>query len=574
MSEKSQNSNSRYESIRVPILKASEYPVWKVKMVMFLEATDPEYLDMIYDGPHMPTKLSVAVGDEPQKMIPKEKKDYTPEDISSISKDAKVKHLLHSALDNVMSNRVIGCKIAKEIWDALEIRYLYDRFVKLLNDLSLVDKECDLEDSNLKFLLALPEKWDLKRNKRYGGKPKHVALKVQEETAVKNKGKAHVTKPDTESSNSDDNSNSDIPSDSEDNDTEMMHLAALMVKSFKKIAYKNFNKGKKFTRKDGNSDRKGFKKNEGKEEKSGKSVKSKFTCFNCGEKGHFETKWKKAKNEKGQAFITKKGNWADSSDTEEEVNYALMANTDNSSETVETKLPHSTLAFNTEDITELRLFLKSLHISFRDQTLENERLKFEVLDVKKRNDYLDKELVQMLEVQKERDDVVFVKNELLKKHASFESELAKERDIIKTWTNSGKTAQNILGSGNWKKGLGYTDKYEAEPTKPEKNKDINTMSPKSEVKTRNDNMKNILNLDSGCSRHMTGNKALLSEFMEKASPNVSYGDGNIGKTLGYGNINFGNIIIESVVKSMTKDFMSISLKNTVKLLEKAMEKLF
>ena len=57
MSEKSKTSNSRYESIRVPILRASEYLVWKVKMVMFLEATDPEYLDRIYDGPHMPTKL-------------------------------------------------------------------------------------------------------------------------------------------------------------------------------------------------------------------------------------------------------------------------------------------------------------------------------------------------------------------------------------------------------------------------------------------------------------------------------------------------------------------------------------
>ncbi|XP_063949925.1 uncharacterized protein LOC135152763 [Daucus carota subsp. sativus] len=392
-------------------------------MVMCLEATDPEYLDRIYDGPHMPTKLSVAVGDEPQKMIPKEKKDYTPEDISSISNKCKI------------------------------------------------DKEYDLEDSNLKFLLALPEKWDLKvttirdnhdlgemsldnifgrlktyelemeqRNKRYGGKPKPVVLKVQEEAVVKNKGKAHVTKTDTESSNSDNDSNSDFPSDSEDSDTEMMQLAALMVKSFKKMAYKNFNEGKKFKRMERCSDRKGFKKNEGKEEKSGKVDKSKFTCFNCGEKGHFATECKKAKNDKGQAFITQKGNWADTSDSEEEVNYALMANTDNSSETVETKVPHSTLAFNIEDITELRLFLKSLHISYRDQTLENERLKSEVSDVKKRNDYLEKELVQMLEVQKERDDAVIIKNELLKKHATLESELAKEREIIRTFTNSGKTS--------------------------------------------------------------------------------------------------------------------------------------
>ena len=45
---------------------------------------------------------------------------------------------------------------------------------------------------------------------------------------------------------------------------------------------------------------------------------------------------------------------------------------------------------------------------------------------------------------------------------------------------------------------------------------------------------------------MTGNKDLLPDFVEKAGPGVSYGDGNIEKTLGYGNINLGNVIIESV----------------------------
>ena len=45
---------------------------------------------------------------------------------------------------------------------------------------------------------------------------------------------------------------------------------------------------------------------------------------------------------------------------------------------------------------------------------------------------------------------------------------------------------------------------------------------------------------------MTGNKALLSDFVEKADPSVSYEDDNMGKTLGYGNINLGNVIIEKV----------------------------
>ncbi|KAL8119001.1 hypothetical protein AgCh_016481 [Apium graveolens] len=59
---------------------------------------------------------------------------------------------------------------------------------------------------------------------------------------------------------------------------------------------------------------------------------------------------------------------------------------------------------------------------------------------------------------------------------------------------------------------------------------------------------------------MTGNKALLSDFVEKVSPEVSYGDGNMGKTLGYGNINLGNVIIETValVSGLKHNLLSVS----------------
>ena len=45
----------------------------------------------------------------------------------------------------------------------------------------------------------------------------------------------------------------------------------------------------------------------------------------------------------------------------------------------------------------------------------------------------------MLKVKDERDDAIFVKQKLPKKHAYLETELAKERIITKTWTNSSKT---------------------------------------------------------------------------------------------------------------------------------------
>ena len=70
----------------------------------------------------------------------------------------------------------------------------------------------------------------------------------------------------------------------------------------------------------------------------------------------------------------------------------------------------------------------------------------------------------------------------------------------------------------------------------------------------------MLIVDSGCSVHMTGNKSLLSEFEEKAGPSVSYGDGNIGQTLGYGKIIIGNVIIEQValVKGLKHNLLSVS----------------
>ncbi|KAL8155163.1 hypothetical protein AgCh_000526 [Apium graveolens] len=440
-------------------------------------------------------KVVVSVAAEPQKMIDKDRKDYTPKDISSIMKDAKVRHILNNSLDSVMSNRVIGCKTTKEIWDALEVKCqgttvikknrrtvltqeyehfdsrdneslfkIYERFQKLLNDLSLVNKEYDLEDSNLKFLLALPENWDFKvtsirdnyqlyitpldeiygvlktyelemeqRSKRKGSKPRPVALKVEEKPKEKarrksySKGEAMIFKSDTELSNSVDDSNPDTKSDTDsdhNNNEDMDQIFALLVKSFKKMIYSNFKKGRRFSRKgssSSNSDKRNNKRDtDWKEARFGKTDKSKERCYNCDGLGHFAADCRKPRAEKKQVLISKKRNRDISSDSDDGINCALMANVDAETNTA-VKVPQSTLVFDTDDICELRLFLKTLHGDRR----------------------------------------------------------------------------------------------------------------------------NALVLDSGCSGHMTGYKSLLSEFEEKASPSVSYGNGNLGKILGYGKIKVKNVIIEN-----------------------------
>ena len=71
-----------------------------------------------------------------------------------------------------------------------------------------------------------------------------------------------------------------------DVDAEMMQLCAFMVKGITKIAYRKFRRGKKFSKKGGSSEKKGFRKNEGKGGKSNRGDNSNVKCYNYGERGH------------------------------------------------------------------------------------------------------------------------------------------------------------------------------------------------------------------------------------------------------------------------------------------------
>ena len=67
-------------------------------------------------------------------------------------------------------------------------------------------------------------------------------------------------------------------------------------------------------------------------------------------------------------------------------------------------------------------------------------------------------------------------------------------------------------------------------------------------------------IDSGCSRHMTGDKALLSQYYEKAGPIITFGDNSKGYTVGYGCLEIGNVVIEDIalVNGLQHNLLSVS----------------
>ena len=100
---------------------------------MYFEATNPDFIDRITDGPHVPKKLVPREGTIPEHYVGKLKTEITQEEKLEIPKDAKVKNILHNSLDAIMSNRVIACKTSKEIWDTWRFCYI-GRFINASGD--------------------------------------------------------------------------------------------------------------------------------------------------------------------------------------------------------------------------------------------------------------------------------------------------------------------------------------------------------------------------------------------------------------------------------------------------------
>ena len=108
-----------------------------------------------------------------------------------------------------------------------------------------------------------------------------------------------------------------------------------------------------------------------------------------------------------------------------------------------------------------------------------------------RNVYLERELVVLIQTQLEKKEAIQARDALLKMNEYLKIELEKKREVIRTWTNSGRKTQDILSSGNWKEGLGYGDEKkgtkEVKPTVKTKVNPVKFVPVKSDTAKSEDN---------------------------------------------------------------------------------------
>ena len=145
-------------------------------------------------------------------------------------------------------------------------------------------------------------------------------------------------------------------------------MMAMIVRGFKKMKFRRQRRKENYTKKSSTSEGKErFKKREGKDYKADRLDKSKIKCFNCDGIGHYANECRKPKASKGnsKALITSSNNWLDESDSEEEdKSYALMAEFEDATPIAE-KEPQNCYSFDIDNMTEMKSFLKYLHINFK-----------------------------------------------------------------------------------------------------------------------------------------------------------------------------------------------------------------
>lgn len=185
-------SSIKLGSIKIPQFDRVNYYLWKKKMTLFIEVANHLYMGSILEnGPFVPMKMipeSVVDGVRvPQRSTPKDPTEFTDSEKEIVALDKWLQLIIFDSMDTEMCYQILNCKSGKQMWDTIVLimegteevkekrldiltsRYeafeslpgetitqVFERYNRLLNELSIQGKKYPLRETNRKFLRTLP----------------------------------------------------------------------------------------------------------------------------------------------------------------------------------------------------------------------------------------------------------------------------------------------------------------------------------------------------------------------------------------------------------------------------------
>ncbi|KAJ8768804.1 hypothetical protein K2173_023708 [Erythroxylum novogranatense] len=512
-----------------PLFNGTNYSSWKNPMKYHIISEGVEYWKIIIFGPQAPLKENGEL---------KTEMEYDDNDWKQAYINAKAMKLIYCALTVEERNRVNSFTSTKEMWERLRITHegtnqvretkinmllhdyemfvmkdgesistMLDRFAEIINGLGNLGKHMTDSEKVKKILRSLPKEWDSQVTTIMESKDLNhlefnalVGSLINYEIILKSRGgRGKSQKSIALKVNISSLDESDEEIDEEEDDEEIA-MYARKLKKFKgllKNQRKELNGGR-------NGERKKFaieRRSKGYDEK-----KSNEECWKCGKRGHHARECKSSsstsnfqksdKYDKGKKKASLLATWSDDEEayqSNEENNLALMANSSSTSD-------------DEEEVTlfdqDLRDSFNALQIDFEEAIEIKKNLRKKIRELVTENNALH-ETIDDLDSPKEDHSACLVEKE----------NLICELDRLRKEFSYVVQAKDEKSSSTW---------Y----------------------------------IDSGCSRHMSGDKNLFEEIKPKNQGYVTFGDNNKGKVIGIGKVgNSGNKVeeIESKIEELKLD---------------------
>ena len=86
-------------------------------MRIFIQSTDYAIWKIIVNGSEVPRKIIEG------QQVPKTKEEWNAEVLKKVELNAKAINMMHRAISFEKYRKISRCKIAKEMWDKLEITH-------------------------------------------------------------------------------------------------------------------------------------------------------------------------------------------------------------------------------------------------------------------------------------------------------------------------------------------------------------------------------------------------------------------------------------------------------------------
>ncbi|VFQ62674.1 unnamed protein product [Cuscuta campestris] len=589
------------------------YDDWKIMMEAHLYALHDCMWMVLEDGP-----LKIQI-ENPERnpanpdivqYIPKPKEKWDDRDCKKHNLDNVAKAAIFKTLDPITFSKIKHLKTAMEIWQGLgklckgseDLRkqkievllekfksfkmlpiesfdMLDERFHKILNDLASLNHVLSPEEKNVRLLRSLPTEWYTKATAMEEGRNlenytvqglldelrtyEHELMKKKEEQ-VTPFPTTLITTPRVPPSEGTCPRNCDTPSSSQPSSSKMENYDeefAMMVKQFRKF--------KKF-----------FKKADLVKRPSKGKPQSACPYPKVEKYGERERNEKKKK-----AMVAAESDESSSSSSDEEALVCMERRAEKSNhEDRRTMSEDDTLCLMAKENADQEVTSqtscsssyesiptsKSLFDKFKKMMEDFEEINLKHSSLTEENKLLSEENLKLTEGRKSQlDEITQLKTENESLSEKVKS-LNKELGILKSKEAVDKLLETTKQKG--REGLGF------DPSSSKRKGRITFIPPKPTAKTNKQKGKEkekstevpkkkaakypgIWYLDSGCSRHMTGDASLLSNLIPYDGPRVTFGESNdFGLTKGLGNLVYKGLTIEAVsyVEGLNYNLLSIS----------------